>query len=89
MSRTGARFPRSDRVKVIRNQRAAAGVCTKCGKNKPDEGFLMCRICLDKRIESRRKTTSAETTNNSHPSVKRNKIEARGDASLSKQEASP
>ena len=56
MGRTGARFARSDRVKVITNERVAAGLCTKCGKNKPDKG-LMCRVCLDKRIEERRNYT--------------------------------
>lgn len=38
-------------------------------------------------MESKHRTCNADKANNSHPSVKRNKIEARGDASLSKQEA--
>lgn len=55
MSRRGARFGRGERIQVIRNERVAAKICTKCGKNKPDEWRLMCRVCLDKRIEQRRK----------------------------------
>ncbi len=60
MARRGARFGRGERVQEIRNERAAAGVCIRCGKNKPDEGRLMCRDCLDKRIEQRRKGANAE-----------------------------
>ncbi len=64
MGRTGARFARSDRVKAITKERIAAGICTKCGKNKPDEGKKMCRVCLDKRIEERRDASCIKTTNN-------------------------
>lgn len=43
MGRRGARFGRGERIQVIRGEIIAAGVCIKCGKNKPDEGRLMCR----------------------------------------------
>ncbi len=54
MGRTGARFGRSERVQEITRERIAFRICTRCGKNRPDEGRKMCRVCLDIRIEQRR-----------------------------------
>ncbi len=64
MGRRGARFGRGEKIQAITKERVAAGVCTKCGKNKSDGWRKMCRICLDKRIEERRNRASdADTTN--------------------------
>ncbi len=62
--RRGARFGRSDKLKKRIIERVIARICTKCGKNKPDEELHMCRVCLDKAIEKRNtpciKSTSLE-----------------------------
>lgn len=63
MGRTGARFGRSERVQEITRERIDSRICTRCGKNRPDEGRKMCRVCLDIRIEQRNKTTNIKSAN--------------------------
>ncbi len=63
MGRTGARFGRAERVQAITEERIAAKICTRCGKNKPEEGRKMCRVCLDIRIEQKKNTPSKQEAN--------------------------
>lgn len=35
-------------------RRKENGICTRCGKRKPDHGFLKCGICRNKETEKRR-----------------------------------
>ncbi len=38
----------SERGRKRTADRKAKGLCTKCGKRKPDKGFITCGICREK-----------------------------------------
>ena len=42
--------------KKMYKKRIEAGLCVSCGKRKPEDGKVRCRICLNKNNESKRKS---------------------------------
>lgn len=42
--------------KKMYSRRIEAGLCVSCGKRKPEDGKVRCRICLNKNSESQRKS---------------------------------
>lgn len=43
------RTARNEYERIRRERLKAEGICPDCGKNKPEEGYVTCRECLDQR----------------------------------------
>lgn len=48
-----------DYARRIREERTSSGMCPRCGKDKPQNGFVSCRTCLDNIAKQRRERKNA------------------------------